>query len=247
MFGYEKGAFTGAEQQRDGLLMQANGGTLFIDEVTELDYDLQAKLLRVLQERQFRRVGGRDLIELDVRIVTATRRDPLEEVREKRFRDDLYYRLSVIPLKVPSLRERKSDIPILVHHFIKVAAGKNRSAVKLISPDVVTALEMYEWPGNIRELKNIIERMFVLSDEKITLADLPEQFSDFTSTPTPDNLWEEDSTYRVGKESVLEFFTKNYFSRALNRSKGNVSTAAGEAGLSRKAFYDLMRKYNIEK
>ena len=245
MFGYEKGAFTGADQQKDGLLKQANGGTLFIDEVTELDFDLQAKLLRVLQERQFRRVGGRELIELDIRIVSATRRNPLEEIEKGTFRDDLYYRLSVIPLNLPPLRERREDIALLVKHFIQQFAEKNKQPSKDIDNEVVDILERYNWPGNIRELRNISERLFVLSGSEITPKDLPPNLKP-TLGPTTDIVTDVGMTYKTAKETVLGEFTEQYLKKLHILEGGNMSNMAKKSGLSRKALYDLLKKFSIQ-
>ena len=245
MFGYEKGAFTGAEKQTEGLLKQANGGTLFIDEVTELDFDLQAKLLRVLQERQFRRVGGRELIDIDIRIVSATRRKPLEEVEKGTFRDDLYYRLSVIPLNLPPLRERREDIAILAKHFIIQFADKNNQPSKDIDDEVINILEKYDWPGNIRELRNISERLFVLSGEGITPKDLPPNLKPSLS-PSTEIITDVGMTYKTAKETILGEFTEQYLKQLHILEGGNMSNMAKKSGLSRKAIYDLLKKFSIQ-
>ena len=245
MFGYEKGAFTGAEKQTDGLLQQANGGTLFIDEITELDFDLQAKLLRVLQERQFRRVGGRELINIDIRIVSATRRNPLEEVEKGTFRDDLYYRLSVIPLNLPPLRDRKEDIALLVKHFITQFAHKNKQQEKVIADEVLDILEKYNWPGNIRELRNITERLFVLSGDMISPKDLPPNLKPTLSTSS-EMVTDVNMAYKTAKEMILGQFTEQYLKKLHLLEGGNMSNMAKKSGLSRKAIYDLLKKFTIE-
>lgn len=245
MFGYEKGAFTGAENQKDGLLQQAQGGTLFIDEVTELDYDIQAKLLRVLQERKFRRVGGSELIDLDVRIVSATRRDPLQEVEKGTFRDDLYYRLSVIPLEVPSLKDRREDIPLLVHHFISESAKRNSIKPKKVEPEVMSILERYNWPGNIRELKNVVERLLILSGDVIESQDLPINLKPGGSSNSA-NIADTGLIYKVAKEQVLHNFTNSYLQKLYHEEKGNLSNIARKSKLSRKALYDMIKKFDIK-
>ena len=245
MFGYEKGAFTGAEQQKDGLLKQANGGTLFIDEVTELDFDLQAKLLRVLQERQFRRVGGRELIDIDIRIVSATRRKPLEEVEKGTFRDDLYYRLSVIPLNLPPLRERREDVALLTKYFLEQFAVKNNLPPKEIDDEVISILERYNWPGNIRELRNIAERLFVLSADSITPKDLPPNLKPDLS-PSAELVTDVSMSYKTAKEVILGDFTEQYLKKLHILEGGNMSNMAKKSGLSRKAIYDLLKKFSIK-
>ena len=166
-FGYEKGAFTGADQDKPGLFEIANGGTLFLDEISEMNLDMQAKLLRVLQEGEIRRVGGKKTIRVDVRLISACNRDLAEEVRKKRFRSDLFYRINVITIELPPLRERKEDIPLLVEHFLQRGA-KKIGRKKRISPRALEYLMEYDWPGNVRELENEIERAMVLAEDVIT-------------------------------------------------------------------------------
>jgi TyrR family helix-turn-helix protein len=175
LFGYEEGAFTGAKKGgKPGYFEMAEGGTLFLDEIGELPYDLQAKFLRVLQHTEINRVGGQRFRKINVRILAATNRDLLEMVHEKKFREDLYYRLNVVPLDLPPLRERVDDIQFLVGHFIKMF-NDNYNMTKRFSPDVIDIFESYNWPGNIRELRNLVERMIVMSPEDvITRLDLPE-------------------------------------------------------------------------
>lgn len=175
LFGYEKGAFTGAESMRRGLLEFADGGTLFLDEICELAPNLQAKLLRVLQEREFRRVGGKTLIKVDLRIISATNKYPLDAVKSGYLRQDLYYRLNVIPLELPPLKNRKEDIPLLADHFLEHFGKSARTRKKGIQESVLNALVDYSWPGNVRELRNLIECIVSLTDNsQITLSDLPD-------------------------------------------------------------------------
>ena len=176
LFGHEKGAFTGAVQTRIGRFESAHGGTIFLDEIGELSLGLQVKLLRVLQERSFERVGGTKTIDVDVRVVAATNQDLEEAVRQKRFREDLYYRLNVIPVTIPPLRERKSDIPQLVNHFLAKLNHGKPTEMTGCSPDAMAHLMEYHWPGNIRELENMVERFAVLSRSgTIEASDLPER------------------------------------------------------------------------
>ena len=174
LFGHEKGAFTGAVRRKLGKFELANRGTIFLDEIGELDKNLQVKLLRVLQQKEFDRVGGEETIHVDVRIIAATNRDLEAMVREGTFRDDLYYRLNVIPIILPPLRDRPDDIPLLVEHFIEKISKENKKAVRGITPDAMQMFMYYRWPGNVRELENVIERVITLMDtDLITAAMLP--------------------------------------------------------------------------
>ena len=244
LFGHEKGAFTGAAQTKRGLLETADGGTVFFDEIGEMNGELQAKLLRVLQERAFRRVGGEKLINVDVRIVACTNRDLESEARAGRFRQDLLYRLNVVTITLPSLCERRDDIDALVHHFMHAFAGAaNKSSVR-IQPDAMQALRRYDWPGNIRELRNVVERAVVLCEQDlIQLRDLPPALQQAPgASPAP----ERHETYKSFRERCLDLEGRQYLSSLLVRHKGNVSAAAREAQISRKSFYDLMRRFDIE-
>jgi two-component system nitrogen regulation response regulator NtrX len=171
LFGHEKGSFTSAIKQRIGKFEQANGGTLFLDEIGDMSLSAQAKVLRALQENKITRVGGEKEIKVDVRIVAATNKDLQKEIEENRFREDLYHRISVIPIHVPPLNERLDDIPILVNHFLKEIASEYGNAVKTIDDKAIQYLQTLKWSGNIRELKNVVERLIIMSDKKITLED----------------------------------------------------------------------------
>lgn len=172
LFGHEKGSFTSAIKQRIGKFEQANGGTLFLDEIGDMSHDAQAKVLRALQEGKITRVGGDKEIKVDVRVIAATNKDLMQEVEEKKFRLDLYHRLSVILIHVPSLNERKADIPLLINHFIKDISEEYKQPAKQIDDNAVEALQKYNWTGNIRELRNVVERLIILSDKKITKKDV---------------------------------------------------------------------------
>jgi DNA-binding NtrC family response regulator len=236
LFGYEKGAFTGADARKIGLFEQASGGTLFLDEVGELKRDLQVKLLRVLQEREITRVGGTEPVPVDVRVVAATNRDLEREVREGRFREDLFYRLNVIPIALPPLRERRTDIPLLVDHFLAKHGEPGRT--RKIAPDALEALVAYAWPGNVRELESVVERTLLLADgDLVRLDDLPPAVR--MRTPTlagglpieiPD----------AGLD--LDELERSLILRALDKAGGNVTRAARLLGLSRRTL-----QYRLEK
>jgi DNA-binding NtrC family response regulator len=235
LFGHERGAFTGAEARKIGLFEQASGSTLFLDEVGDLKRDLQVKLLRTLQEREIMRVGGTERIKVDVRIVAATHHDLEREVREGRFREDLYYRLNVIPILLPPLRERRSDIPLLVEHFVaKYEAGRPRR----VSRAALEALVGYDWPGNVRQLESVIERALVLGDtDEVTPADLPAAVRTGVRSPRgPLDLEIPDSGID------LEQVERTLIRRALEKAGGNVSRAARLLGLTRRTL-----QYRLEK
>jgi len=245
LFGFEKGAFTGAHQAKPGVFELADGGTLFLDEITEMDYHMQAKLLRVLQERKFRHIGGKSFIDVDVRIISATNRDPVEAVKEKKFREDLYYRLNVVPIYLPPLRERYEDIPLLVHHFISKYNPFSEIEIKGISGKAMNCLRNWHWPGNIRELENVIQRLISMADhDYIEYDHLPD------SLKNVDNGQLDKSTlslgYKNAKIKCLENFNKQYFSKLFKDFDGNISKVASAAGVSRKTIYRIMTDFNIQ-
>lgn len=245
LFGYEKGAFTGADREHKGLLELACNGTFFMDEVTELDFSLQAKLLRVLQERQFRRVGGDVLIDAKVRIVAATRRDPELAVKENIFREDLYYRLNVIPIHLPALRERSEDVPLLIKHFQNIEAEKS-GMIADIDDDAMECLINYSWPGNIRELRNIVIRLSVLcKDNRIRRQDLPSSINNSKGVSEFDLTWAMNLPFKEAKDLMLEKFEIKYIHEHLKISNGNITQAALESGVNRKTFHRLINKYDL--
>ena len=242
LFGHERGAFTGAMQAKRGLLEAADHGTVFFDEIGEMNLELQAKLLRVLQERAFRRVGGEREINSDIRIIACTNRDLEAEARAGRFRSDLLYRLNVVTVTLPALRERTGDVAVLVEYFMqKFAEAANKARVQ-IGPDALEALESYEWPGNIRELRNVMERAVVLCEgNTVRLRDLPQAVQSCVTEKDSDG-----AGYKVVRERWVDLQGKQYLTQLLARHGGNVSAAAREAQVSRKSFYELMRRFEIE-
>ncbi len=240
LFGYEKGAFTGAHQSKKGLIEQADGGTLFLDEISELLARLQVKLLRVLQEREVQRLGGDRTIKVDVRVIAATNADLTQRIAAGEFRADLYYRLNVVSLRIPALRERVDDILPLAHHFLrKHDSGSHLSG---IDPVAAQVLRSYRWPGNVRELENAIERAVLLAKgTEITIADLPAELNngiELGSGPAPAG-----KSFSVAREE----FERYYILECLKRHSGNVSRAAREAGLQRQNFYQKLHKYGIQR
>ena len=237
LFGHEKGSFTGAVAQRIGRFETAHGGTLFLDEIGELPLHLQTKLLRVLQEQEFERVGGNRTIQVDVRIVAATNQDLKKMVAENKFRADLYYRLAVFPLNVPPLRERREDIPLLARYFVQKHARRMGRSIESISAHLLEALTEYDWPGNIRELQNVIERSVVLSNGPELSLDLTE----IVGRPAPIVLYGPTS-------NVAELPERARILEVLKESRGQVGGPGGAAerlGLKRTTLQSRMRKYQI--
>jgi two-component system, NtrC family, response regulator AtoC len=238
LFGHEQGAFTGAHQRKKGKLEVAHGGTVFFDEIGDISQELQAKLLRFLQEREFERVGGITSIFVDVRVIAATNRN-LEVALEKGlFREDLYHRLNVVPVTLPALRERKDDIPVLCQHFLQLYSTMARKNVSEIAEDAMERLLTYDWPGNVRELSNVIERAVVLGSRPIiALEDLPSRIVSVTGAQSADTL-----SYREGVNAAR----KELIQKALSRTQGNRSAAAKMLGLEAKYLLKLMKSLRIE-
>jgi transcriptional regulator with PAS, ATPase and Fis domain len=243
VFGHERGAFTGAYSTGIGLMELAHCGTLFLDEICELPAPLQAKLLRSLQERAFRRVGGKEEIRVDVRVLAATNKDIETEVNEKRFREDLYYRINVIKIHVPPLRERAEDIPLLASHFLNQFSREMSREIKGLDPEVMDFLSCYPWPGNVRELQNIIKRAIALTKHEIlTIDDLPEEV--VTRGLEHQNHSTAQGFFKL-RAQRLASFEYEYLRELLTRSKGDVTKAATEAMIPRGTFYRLMNKYHL--
>jgi two-component system response regulator HydG len=235
LFGHEKGSFTGADRRREGRFVQAREGTLFLDEIGETSQAMQAKLLRVLQEHELQRVGGSETIRVDVRIVTATNRDLEEEVREKRFREDLYYRLNVVVLDVPPLREREGDIPLLADFFLRRFAERNKRTVQGITPECMDVLIRYPWPGNVRELENTIERGVIL---------MRGEYLDVSGLPIAVQRWAGLNPKKdIEQPSTLKEAERLLILKTLEETGGNRSEAARRLQITRKTLLNKLKKY----
>jgi two-component system response regulator HydG len=243
LFGHEKGAFTSAGQRKEGRIERAHLGTLFLDEVGELSPAVQAKLLRVLQEGEFERVGGNDTIQVDFRLVAATNRDLETEVREGKFREDLFYRLNVIAIKLPPLRERPEDIPLIAEHFVRLYAQKNNKRITGLADDAREAMRRYRWPGNVRELENVIERAVVLTrSEMLSLRDLPAPLQ--KTEPRPEPIQRQGASVVIPIGTKLEEVERVMIRETLKETDGDKSLAAQLLGIAARTIY---RKLEAEK
>ncbi|MBX3247911.1 MAG: sigma-54-dependent Fis family transcriptional regulator [Myxococcales bacterium] len=253
LFGYERGAFTGAQQRRKGLFELADGGTLFLDEIGDMSPSAQAKVLRALQSGEVTRVGSERAIAVDVRVLAATNKDLEREVQEGRFREDLYFRLNVVPLHSPPLRERPSDIPALAGAFLREFCRENGMRDKPIDPEVLEALSRRSWPGNVRELRNVVERMAILSGERITLADLPDEGRLGTpSTPPPAaggnvTLPVVTPGERMTLKEYRDHAERQYIVATLEETGWNISRAAQKLGVERTNLHKKMRGYGLRR
>jgi len=243
LFGHEKGAFTGADKRREGRFKQADKGTIFLDEIGETSAAMQAKLLRVIQEREIQRVGGEETLSVDVRILAATNRNLEEEVKEGKFREDLFYRLNVVTLRIPPLHERQDDIPLLAQHFLEKYAKKNNKQVKGFSPLAMDMLLKYAWPGNVRELENVIERaVILLPDEHITEKELP---TTVTESYAEEKDWVSPPS-QVAANRPLEEIEKEAILATLEDSGGNKSETARRLGINRKTLHKKLKDYGLD-
>jgi DNA-binding NtrC family response regulator len=255
LFGHVKGAFTGAVQRRSGYFSIANGGTLFLDEISNLSLEIQGKLLRALETKEIRPVGSESKVEIDVRIVAASNRDLYQLVEAGKYREDLYYRLNVIPLTVPSLRERTDDIPLLATYFLRKASEEDQRPVKGFSTSAMAKMIAYQWPGNVRELKNVVERMVATVDcEYIEEKHLPsgitgktENAVSFSNANVPTTIEELKNSKRAIKEALYVQVEREFVLKALKACDWNVSAAAKMVGMQRSNFHSLMRKTGVRK
>ena len=243
LFGHVRGAFTGAVNARQGRFQFAHSGTLFLDEIAEMSPKLQVKLLRVLQERQFEPVGSDSAVQVDVRVVAATNKDLRVAVRDEKFREDLFYRLNVLPLEMPSLREREGDAALLIRHFLAVHCLRRQKTVIQIDDEVMAMMERYSWPGNVRELENLVERLVVLNEDRIVRrTDLPDYVA-LNAVPQHQMI----AQFALPNEGVdidgfLEKIENGFIQQALQRSRGNKTLAAELLKLNRTTFIERLRK-----
>jgi two-component system response regulator HydG len=242
LFGHEKGAFTGAYRQKEGRFRQAHGGSLFLDEISEMSLSMQVKLLRVLQEREITRVGGEEVIKVDVRIIAATNKDLSGEIEAGRFREDLYYRLNVVALEMPPLRERREDIPLLAQHFLEALSKDNRKNIKGFTPQAMDRLIKYFWPGNVRELMNAVERGVVLSRSEY----LDEEVLSLITSdePSSQGIFSDGG---VNADMPLDEVEKTTILKTLESAGGNKSEAARRLGITRRTLHKRLKLYGVMK
>ncbi len=239
LFGHVRGSFTGASAERAGKFEEADGATLFLDEVGDMSAKTQAKVLRALQDGRFTRVGGTKTIESDARVISATNKSLPEEIRQGRFREDLFFRLAVVPLTVPSLRDRADDVPLLASHFLHECAAKSGKRPKVFSDLALKKLRGYVWPGNVRELKNLVERLFIMSPgDTIDARDLPAEIVETDAMAIPEHF----ASLRQARDD----FERRFILGALRRNRGNVSRTAEELGIERSNFYRKLKGYGID-
>lgn len=247
LFGYEKGAFTGATRQKIGKFEYAEGGTLFLDEVGDVSPSMQVKLLRVLQEKSFERVGGNRSIDIDVRIISATNQNINEKIQNNDFRVELFYRLNVVPIHIPPLRERIGDIPLLVKHFMTIFSHKDFTEAPQLNPNAMQQLMRYSWPGNIRELENVLERALVTNEgDAIDTMLFSHQGPKDNSADFPYSI-NTDIPFKIASSMVIERFEKAYLLEVLKRFDGNVTQAAQQTGINVRTLWRKIKSYNLDR
>jgi transcriptional regulator with PAS, ATPase and Fis domain len=245
LFGHVRGAFTGAVADKKGVFEEAQGGTCFLDEIGDISPHMQAKLLRVLQEHEIRRVGGKDWTKVDVRVIAATNQDLAELVKQRRFRHDLYYRLNVITLRLPPLRERVEDIPALAHYFLRRYSREHGKAVTSIATAAMDLLRAYPWPGNIRELENTLERAVAFARQPIlTPEDLPVEVQEGRAPNWSCGLAPGDASW-FAATPTLEEISKRYVRHVLSTTQGNISRAARILDIDRRSLYRMLERFKI--
>jgi len=253
LFGHEKGSFTGATSMKRGQFEQADGGTLFLDEIADMSLNTQAKVLRALQEQQFTRVGGTKLLKVDVRVLAASNKDLIKEIEKGLFREDLFYRLNVVPIIVPPLRERREDVPLLIRHFMKVHAEEQGLRMKEISPDAMIVFQQYDWPGNIRELRNLIERLMIMvpgpiieaAQAGLSLQARPVGSTSQTTTPTPTV----NPLFTQSYDSLRDArnaFEKDYIARKLREHHWNISRTSEDLKVERSHLHRKIKLLDVE-
>lgn len=247
LFGHEKGAFTGAFKQKLGRFELADGGTVFLDEIGDIPLATQVKLLRVLQEREFERVGGTEVIKCDIRIIGATNKKLEKLIKEEKFREDLYYRVNVFPIYLPPLRDRKDDIPLLGAHFLKKYSKQQNKEIESISPEAMDILMNYDWPGNIRELENVMERATLLETGKVLQKVGLEEQLKITSRGKEKYFIDTTLTYKEYMRNIIAEAERKYILAVLKHSKGNIRMTADKVGLDRKTVYRKIKEYGIKK
>ena len=244
LFGHEKGSFTGSVDDKKGLFELSDNGTIFLDDIDDFPYELQSKLLRVLENKEIKRIGGRKTIPLNIRLITSSKINLHEMVSQQKFRSDLFFRINVFPIVIPNLRERPDDIPILVEFFLNYYEPNKKIEV---SDAAMEALMNYKWPGNVRELKNVIQRIALFVNGKIKLENLPEEI---TGSPSIENIFKKCSRCFIDKkmnfEQAMSCVESNLLEHALKTAEGNRTVAARMLGLSLSTFRDKLRKYNLD-
>jgi two-component system nitrogen regulation response regulator NtrX len=251
LFGHEKGSFSGATSMKRGQFEQADGGTLFLDEIADMSLNTQAKVLRALQEQQFTRVGGTKLLKVDVRVLAASNKNLLKEIEKGTFRDDLFYRLNVVPIIVPPLRERREDIPLLIRHFMKVHAEEQGLRMKEVSPEAMAVFQQYDWPGNIRELRNLIERLMIMVPEPVIgPAHASASLQAHPVQPAPPAASAAvEPTFTQSYDSLREArnaFEKDYIGRKLREHHWNISRTAEDLKIERSHLHRKIKLLDVE-
>jgi two-component system response regulator HydG len=247
LFGHEKGSFTGADRRKEGRFFQAHGGSLFLDEVSEMSLTMQVKLLRVLQEREFTRVGGEQTIQVDVRVIAATNKNLIELIGKAAFREDLYYRLNVVGIEIPTLRKRREDVPLLAQHFLEIFSAKNRKEIKGFTPQAMDYLIKYDWPGNVRELMNAVERAVVLARSDYLAED---DFPIIQSTLSKEEISSRQTApIHLGEDASvsLEDVERTTILKTLEAAGGNKSETARRLGITRKTLHKKLKAYGVMK